>query len=142
MGDRVKETCYKGILLNSIVMLTVTVLLQWRPETLLAFFTREADVINVGAGFLQIISWNFVAQGIVFTCSGMFQGLGNTRPAMLSSGLRLLIFIPIVIYLTRQPDFTINQVWYVSVLAVTVQALASYLLVRKQIQLKLQGMPA
>jgi Na+-driven multidrug efflux pump len=24
-------------------------------------------------------------------CSGMFQGLGNTRPAMLSSGLRLFI---------------------------------------------------
>ena len=142
LGSRVKETCYKGILLNSIVMLIVTVLLQLRPEMLLAFFTSEADVISVGAGFLQIISWNFVAQGIVFTCSGMFQGLGNTRPAMLSSGLRLLIFIPIVIYLTRQPDFTINQVWYVSVLAVTLQALASFLLVQKQFQLKLQGMPA
>jgi len=142
LGSRVKETFYKGMLLNSIVMLVVTMLLQWRPDMLVEFFTDEADVINVGADFLQIISWNFVAQGIIFTCSGMFQGLGNTRPAMLSSGLRLLIFIPIVLYLTRQPGFSINQVWYVSVMSVTVQALASYLLVQKQFQLRLREMPA
>lgn len=142
LGSRVKETCYKGMLLTSIVMLIVTMLMQWRPDILLAFFTDEAEVIDVGVDFLRIISWNFVAQGIVFTCSGMFQGLGNTRPAMLSSGLRLLVFIPIVLYLARQPDFTINQVWYVSVLSVTIQALVSYLLVQKQFQLRLRVMPS
>lgn len=139
-GGRVKETYYRGILLNSVVMLTVTVLLQWRPDMLLAFFTDEADVVGIGADFLRIISWNFVAQGIVFSSSGMFQGLGNTRPAMLSSGFRLLIFVPIVIYLGRQPGFSINQVWYVSVLSVSLQACASYLLVLKQFQLKLKGL--
>ena len=58
-------------------------------------FTDDAEVIEVGAVFLQLISLNFVAQGIVFTCSGVFQGLGNTRPALLSSGVRVLIFVPI-----------------------------------------------
>lgn len=140
LGSRVKETCYKGILLTSMVMLVVTLLIQWRPEMLIAFFTKEYQVVNIGADFLRIISWSFVAQGIVFTCSGMFQGLGNTRPAMLSSGFRLLVFIPVVLYLTRQPGFTINQVWYVSVLSVTAQALVSYLLVQKQLQHKLQPM--
>ena len=139
-GGRVKDTYYKGILLNSIVMVTVTVLLQWRPDSLLGFFTDEADVISVGAGFLQIISWNFVAQGIVFSSSGMFQGLGNTRPSLLSSGFRLLIFIPIVIYLMNQPGFAIKQVWYVSILSVTLQACVSFLLVQKQFQLKLKGL--
>jgi len=140
LAPRVKETYYKGMLLSSIVMIMVTILLQWRPGMLLAFFTKEADVISVGSDFLQIISWNFVAQGIVFTCSGMFQGLGNTRPAMLSSGLRLLIFIPIVVYLMQQPGFAIKQVWYVSVLSVTIQALISFLLVQRQLQLKLKGL--
>ena len=140
LGGRVKETYYRGILLSSIVMLTVTMLLQWRPELILGFFTGEADVINVGAGFLHIISLNFVAQGIVFSSSGMFQGLGNTRPSMLSSGFRLLVFVPIVIYLRQQPGFYIYQVWYVSVLSVTLQACVSYLLVRRQFQIKLKGL--
>ena len=137
LGDRVRETCYKGMLLSSGVMLTVTLLMQWRPELLITFFTDEADVIAVGAEFLQLISLNFVAQGIVFTCSGAFQGLGNTRPALISSAIRLLIFIPIVVYLKYQPGFTINQVWYASTLSVTIQAIASYLLVRREFAAKL-----
>jgi putative MATE family efflux protein len=138
LGDRVRETCYKGMLLSSGVMLTVTLLMQWRPELLITFFTNEADVIAVGAEFLQLISLNFVAQGIVFTCSGAFQGLGNTRPALISSAIRLLIFIPIVVYLKYQPGFTINQVWYASILSVTIQAIASYLLVRREFAAKLR----
>ncbi len=137
LGDRARETCYKGMLLSSGVMLTVTLLMQWRPELLITFFTDEADVIAVGAEFLQLISLNFVAQGIVFTCSGAFQGLGNTRPALISSAIRLLIFIPIVVYLKYQPGFTIKQVWYASILSVTIQAIASYLLVRREFAVKL-----
>ena len=40
-----------------------------------------------GGEFLQIVSWNFVAMGIVFTCSSMFQALGNTWPALLSTAV-------------------------------------------------------
>jgi putative MATE family efflux protein len=135
--DRVRDTCNKGIILSSIVMVITTVLLQWRPELLLTFFTDDAEIVEVGAIFLQLISWNFVAQGIIFTCSGAFQGLGNTRPALISSASRLIIFIPIAVYLKYQPGFTINQVWYVSILSVTFQAVVSYLLLRREFALKL-----
>jgi Na+-driven multidrug efflux pump len=114
--------------------------LQFHPETIIASFSDEAEVISVGAGFLQIISWNFVAQGIIFTCSGMFQGLGNTKPAMLSSASRLIIFIPIAVWMSKQDGFTENQIWYVSVLSVTLQAVISFLLVQREMKLKLSGM--
>ena len=145
LNDRVRETCYNGIILSTVVMVLTTLLLQWRPEVLVGFFTDDIEVIEVGAVFLQLISWNFVAQGIVFTCSGAFQGLGNTRPAMLSSASRLLVFIPITVYLKYQPGFSINQVWYVSILAVTTQAIVSFLLVRREFAIKLgssSAMPA
>ena len=104
---------------------------------MIAFFTDEADIIAIGSDFLRLISFNFIAQGIVFTASGAFQGMGNTRPALMSSGARLLVFVPIAVYLKYQPGFTITQVWYVSILAVTVQAVVSFLLVRKEFALKL-----
>ena len=126
-----------AMFLASIVMIVTTLLLQWRPEALVSFFTDDVEVIAVGAVFLQLISWNFVAQGIVFTCSGAFQGLGNTRPALLSSASRLIVFIPISVYLKYQPDFSIDQVWYVSILSVTTQAIVSYLLVRREFAIKL-----
>lgn len=134
---RVRETCYKGILLSSLVMTVVTLLMQWKSDLLVGFFTDEVEVIAVGSVFLQLISLNFVAQGIVFACSGMFQGLGNTRPAMLSSIVRVLVFLPLALFLRYQPGFVINQVWYATILSVTVQAAASYLLVRREFRLKL-----
>ena len=138
---RVRETCYKGIMLSSVVMVVVTLLMQWKSDLLVGFFTEEAEVIAVGSVFLQLISLNFVAQGIVFACSGIFQGLGNTRPAMLSSSVRILVFLPFAAYLKYQPGFTINMVWYVSILSVAAQAVVSFLLVRREFRLRLNAAP-
>jgi putative MATE family efflux protein len=141
-AQRVRDTFYKAVVLNSVVMLLVTLFLQWRPDVLVAFFTRDAEVIEVGATFLRIVSLNFVAQGIVFTCSGMFQGLGDTRPALLSSAARLALFAPLVILLTGQPGFMLRHVWEISVLTVVLQAVLSVVLLRAQFRRRLPALAA
>jgi putative MATE family efflux protein len=140
-GARVRETFAKAVLLNAVVMVLVTVFLQWRPEVLVGFFTRESAATDVGATFLRTISWTFIAQGIVFTCSGLFQGLGNTRPAMLSSAIRLAVFVPVAIWISKQPGFQLEQLWIVSVATVWIQATASYLLLRHQFKRRLVEAP-
>lgn len=139
--DRVRETFLKAVMLNSIVMVFVTLFLQWRPDVLVGFFTPDMDVEDVGADFLRLISWNFVAQGIVFTCSGLFQGLGNTRPALLSSAIRLALFLPGAYWLSIQPGFTLAQVWGVSVATILVQAVISLLLLRREFARRLSTRP-
>ncbi len=134
---RVRETFAKGVMLNTLVMVLVTVFLQWRPEVLVGFFTPEAEAQAVGATFLRIISWTFIAQGVVFTCSGIFQGLGNTKPAMLSSAARLAVFVPLAIWFSAQPSFHQEQLWYVSVATVWLQGLVSYVLMRDQFKKRL-----
>jgi putative MATE family efflux protein len=136
--DRVREACNMGMVLNSIVMLVVTILVHIDPTLLVQGFTSEPEVIAVGADFLRIISWNFVMQGIVFSCSGMFQGLGNTRPALLSSACRLGIFIPLAYVLSLRGGFVVNHIWYASVISVFSQGIISYLLVQRELRIKLQ----
>jgi putative MATE family efflux protein len=136
-GTRVRATFAKAVMLNTIVMVAVTIFLQWRPEVLVAFFTTEPESQAVGATFLRIISWTFIAQGVVFTCSGVFQGLGNTIPAMLSSATRLVFFIPLVVWLSLQPSFHLDQVWWLSVTTLWFQAGLSYLLLRQQFKRRL-----
>ena len=137
---RVRETFSKAVLLNSVVMVAVTVFLQWRPETLVAFFSSETEVQAVGANFLRIISWTFIAQGIVFTCSGMFQGLGNTRPALLSSAVRLALFVPGAVWLSAQPGFHLERVWMLSVATVFLQAALSWWFLRRELGRKLSAL--
>ena len=140
-GARVRETFVKAAALSTVVMIGVTAFLQWRPEVLVAFFPSEAAEQEVGATFLRIISWTFIAQGIVFTCSGMFQGLGNTIPAMLSSGIRLCVFVPLAVWVSSRPAFRLDEVWWLSVSTVWLQAAVSYALLRHQFKRRLVDRP-
>jgi putative MATE family efflux protein len=141
MGSRVRETFWKAIALSTVVMVCVTAFLQWRPEVLVAFFTPEVEAQAVGATFLRIISWTFIAQGIVFTCSGMFQGLGNTVPAMLSSAVRLGVFVPLAVWLSSRPGFHLDEVWWLSVSTVCLQAVVSFVLLQQQFKRRLVDVP-
>jgi hypothetical protein len=88
-----------------------------------------------------VISWNFVATGLIFTCSGLFQALGNTWPSLLSSASRLLTFVVPVVLLSRQAHFELMEVWYLSIATVTLQALTSLALLVREFQRKLGRAP-
>jgi Na+-driven multidrug efflux pump len=105
---------------------------------LIGVFTEEAEVLAVGTLFLQLISWNFVAQGLIFTCSSVFQGLGNTRPALWSSATRLTTFAIPALWLSTQPNFRIEHVWYLSIATVTLQAVVSLWLMKIEFNRRLE----
>jgi len=135
--ERVRETFRTGAMLSSALMLLITLVCQWRPEWFIYAFTRAPEVVAVGGPYLRIISWNFIATGLIFTCSGLFQALGNTWPSLLSSASRLLTFVLPVVLLSRQPHFALTQVWYLSVATVTLQALISLTLLAREFRRKL-----
>jgi Na+-driven multidrug efflux pump len=89
-------------------------------------------VLAQGSLFLRIISWNFIGAGIIYSCSGLFQALGNTWPALLSSGSRFVTLALPVLLLSLRPGFRIEEVWYVSVASVVLQAMLSLLLVWRE----------
>ena len=131
--QRVRETLRLSIFASVVIMSGLMVLCQWQPEGLVHLFTRDPRVVAQGALFLRIISWNFIASGIIFSCSGMFQALGNTWPTLISSGSRLASFVVPALWLSFQTSFRIETVWYVSVASVALQAGISLLLVRREL---------
>ena len=128
---RVRETFRVAAIMSSVLMLALTLVCQWNPGWLVASFTSDPEVIAVGSHFLRIISWNFVASGLIFTCSGIFQGLGHTWPALASSSSRILTFVLPAIWLSTLPDLKLEQVWYLSVTSVALQAIVSLVLLRR-----------
>ena len=118
-------------------MIALTALCQWRPDLPIRLFSTDPAVIAVGAGYLQIVSWNFVFNGIIFACSGLFQGLGNTWPALLSSGMRILTFVVPALWLAHQPWVKIEYFWYTSLASITLQAVMSLLLLKGEMRRRL-----
>lgn len=135
--ERVRETLKQALLIQSGVMLVLTLLCQISPQTLVGAFSADADVVAVGARFLQIASWNFVASGIVFACSGLFQALGNTLPSLLSTAVRLFTFVLPAVWLSRRSGFQLDDIWHLSVASVMAQALVSALLLQRQMRRRL-----
>jgi putative MATE family efflux protein len=138
---RVRETFTSAVIACCAILFTMTLLCQWQGEAMIRVFTSDAAVIAVAAQFIHVISWNFFAMGIVFTCSSLFQALGNTWPALLSTGTRLASFALPAIFLSRQPGFQLVHLWYLSVVTVLVQAALSVALLLSQFRQRLAFAP-
>lgn len=134
---RVRETFHKAAWISVIIMGVLALLVHVNPTLLVRGFAEDAATLAVAVTFLTITSWNFMAQGLIMTCSSVFQGMGDTRPALLSSATRLLLFAIPGVWISRQPWFRLEHLWYVSVTTTTLQALVSWGLVRRQFRARL-----
>jgi putative MATE family efflux protein len=128
--SRVRATFRSTAFLITVVMASLTFLCQWRPELFVQLFSSDREVTRIGAMYLRTLSWNFVAQGLVFSCSNMFQGLGNTLPSVWSSASRIFTYTLPAIWMSRQPSFRLEYVLYWSLAATGFQALLSLVLLR------------
>ena len=110
---------------------------QWQSELLLKAFTQDQATASEGALFLKMVSLNLVAQGLIFVCSSAFQGLGNTRPQLISSTVRLITYVIPTLWLSAQSGFRIEQIWYLSIATTTMQALLSLWLLSRELRKRL-----
>ena len=83
------------------------------------------------------MSLNLVAQGVIFVCSSAFQGLGNTRPQLVSSTVRLITYVVPTLWLSAQPGFRAEHIWYLSIATTSLQALLSLWLLRRELRKRL-----
>lgn len=125
LEHRVRASFRYSAWIGAAIMGVLTILCQWRPEAFIGVFSTDLDVVAVGSQFMRIISLNFIASGLVFTCSGMFQALGNTIPGVLSTATRLVTFVVPLFWLARQSGFELVHIWYLSVATVGFQAVVS-----------------
>jgi putative MATE family efflux protein len=132
-GARVKQTLSHVLLAATGVMVVATLVTRWQPELLLGGFTGDSDTIAAGELFLKMVSLNLVAQGVIFVCSSTFQGLGNTRPQLISATARLITYVIPTLWLSAQSGFRVEQIWYLSIATTTMQALLSLWLLRREL---------
>ncbi|MCU1284917.1 MAG: efflux family protein [Acidobacteriales bacterium] len=137
-ADRVKQSFYSAATLASVIMILLSILCHVDPDRLIRLFSSDPKVIAFGSEYLRIISWNFLAAGLSFTSSSIFQGLGNTLPPLISSASRFFLFaIPGYIWSTM-PGFQIRYLWYLSVASVVIQAATNLILLNREFKRKLR----
>lgn len=129
-AKRVRDTFQAASILSTGCMLVMMAVVWLYPTALIRIFTHEPQTIVVGELYLQLTSLGLVAYGMIYACSGVFLGLGNLRPSLLSSGVALLMFISVAATLSANPGFRIEHVWCLWTATITLQAIVSISLLR------------
>jgi Na+-driven multidrug efflux pump len=100
-------------------------------------FSSDPGVIAVGEEYLHVVAWNFVASGVIFVTSSMFQAMGNTIPSLITSAFRIVLIAVPVLLLARAPGFSLLWVWYISVAGIFIQLAMNLLLLRREFRVRL-----
>jgi Na+-driven multidrug efflux pump len=133
-AGRVRESFWAACAVASVVMVLLTILCQVRASALVSLFSGQDDVVAVAAGYLRLISLTFIATGLIFASTSVFQGLGNTRPPFLSSVIRLFAFsVPVLLLLSR---LTLQDIWIISAGSIWVQAVANLWFLRREFRIR------
>src|SRR5439155_26915751 len=78
LAHRVTATFKDAALMAGGIMLLFALLCHIAPAAMVGVFSKDSAVIAVGDEYLKIISWTYVASGLIFVASSMFQAMGNT----------------------------------------------------------------
>jgi len=140
-GERVRQAFTSGALMATALMVALGALCQFASAAMIGFFSQDVEVIAVGGDYLRICAWNFIASGVIFVASSMFQAMGNTIPPLTTSfGRIVLVSVPVVL-LSRMPGFDLRWIWYLSAASIWIHMMANLLLLRREFRLRLTPSP-
>jgi putative MATE family efflux protein len=136
LGARVKDVFRSACMMVSVYMFVAAVICNIAPAAFVRVFSDDTQVVTVGDEYLRIISWNFIASGLVFVSSSMFQALGNTVPSLVASFSRLLIVAVPAVWFAQWPNFQLRWIWYLSVVAILMQLGIILLLLKREFRVR------
>jgi len=136
LPDRVRTTFFNAAGMAAAAMVVWGMACWAFAPQMVRVFSRDPQVIAVGAEYLEYMSWAFVGSGVVFVSSSMFQALGNTLPSLAASfGRIVLVAIPAVL-LSRMPGFELRWIWYLSGASILFQMITVLVLLRREFRVR------
>ena len=90
--ERMRRCLWSGIGMALVFGVSVCLYSQFWPETLTGIFTRDADVIAMGATYLHGYSIDCVIVSFVFCINSYFSGQGNSWFPMIHSLISTFLF--------------------------------------------------
>jgi putative MATE family efflux protein len=121
-GERIRSAFALATVVGVAVMGLMMFIIRLYASAIVRVFTKDDEVVRIGAGYLKILALTFVATAVIFAVVSVFQGLGRTTKPFLSSVVRLVAFFIPALMLSRMPSFTLTKLWALSAGSIFVQA--------------------
>ncbi|MFO8059938.1 MAG: MATE family efflux transporter [Bacillota bacterium] len=102
------------------------------PTQLIALFTDDPEVINLGAWCLRVAAVTQPAVGVADVYVGSLRGAGDTRSAMYVSGIvSWAVRVPLILLVVHVLNLSLVAVWVVVLIEQTLRAAAACWIYRR-----------
>lgn len=109
--DRVKDVFKWGVIMTSVVTLTLSGLVIAFPRLLLMMFIQVPAVLDIGVGYLRIVGCAYILIAILFISNGVINGAGKTLVTMAFTIITLwAVRVPLAAILTKT-SLQIHGIW-------------------------------
>jgi putative MATE family efflux protein len=137
IAARVKATFRDAALMATGYQLAFALLCSIAAPALIGAFSDDPATVATGTTYLRIASLGFVASGLIFVASSMFQAMGNTMPALVASATRFLLFAIPLFLMAGLPGFKLTWIWTLAVVSTWLHVIISMLLLRREFSRRL-----
>ena len=128
--DRIAEANRRCALFCLLFGLSVAAVLAISAKPLMALFSDDARVLEVGSAYLWIVPVSYGAAGIVMVVNAAFNGLGRPFPAVAVSTLRMVVLYLPLAWLGAK-FFEVHGIFAAAALANILAASVAYLWLRR-----------
>ena len=132
LGERVKATFKDAATMAVAYQIFFIAVCQLAPVAMVRVFAKDPAVLAVGEEYLRVISWSYIASGLIFVSSSMFQAMGNTLPSLIASGTRMAVLAVPILVLARLSSFQLHWVWYLSLATAYLQLGLALFMLRRE----------
>ena len=110
-SDRVRDVFKWGVIMTSVVTLTLSGLILAFPRLLLMMFIQEPGVLDIGVGYLRIVGCSYILFAILFISNGIINGAGKTLVTMAFTIITIwAVRVPLAAILMKT-SLQIHGVW-------------------------------
>ncbi len=110
---RAKKTMYIGMIMAFSVSVIVFIIVNLFPQFLIRLFGDNPEVIETGARYLQLISFDYLFASIMFCFNGLAIASGNTYIALLNAVVNgIFVRVPLAYFLVKVMNMGFDGVAY------------------------------
>ncbi|MBS7525867.1 MATE family efflux transporter [Fusibacter paucivorans] len=125
--DRVYEGYKKAMQIAIVLGVFTTLLLYFGARPLFMIFIREPDAVAYGIDYLKILALSQLFMCVEITASGIFNGLGHTKPPAFIGVCFNVLRIPIALWFTNYLGWGINGIWWSITISSVLKGVVAYL---------------
>ncbi len=109
--DRAKKTMKTGMIMAFSISVVVFAIVNLFPEYLIRLFDSEPEVIETGARYIRLISFDYLFACIMFCLNGLAIAAGNTYIALINAICNgILVRMPLAYFLVLVMDMGFDGV--------------------------------